>query len=98
MRKRMACRLMLDDELGADERGMSSAGAPGLDVGGGFRTLCKHRKHGYKYHECKGQGGGWGPSEGSQLQSNCSVHRTSRSLNRGAAGSRGRPKAFESSK
>ena len=27
MRKRMACRLMLDDELGADERGMSSAGA-----------------------------------------------------------------------
>ena len=28
MRKRMACRLMLDDELGADERGMSSAGAP----------------------------------------------------------------------
>ena len=28
MRKRMACRLMLDDELGADERGMSSAVGP----------------------------------------------------------------------
>lgn len=27
MRKRMACRLMLDDELGADERAMISAGA-----------------------------------------------------------------------
>ena len=30
MRKRMACRLMLDDELGTDERAMISAGAPAV--------------------------------------------------------------------